>query len=199
MNAREQRNAFAYYNRQLENYAKHLGTESEQYKNLVAIGERAGFTFAEKGKHVIASAGQSELSKMNSDILESVKSVPTWGQIKEWYQGRLSEDLKGKSRKEQEEIIKEEAAHIANIKETMKALWEEVYEWQKEHETIEAEYIISVYHNNYHDAWNYTKEQFDRWVQEIHAEMATGGTKKVRDYEAMTGELYNDTYGTTPE
>lgn len=199
MEAREQRNAFSYYNRQMEQYAKHLGTASREYQNLLKIGQIAGFTFLEKGNHVIASSGKTELEKMNKDILESIKSIPTWQKTKEWYQGRLQEELNDKKKEEQEKIISEEAAHISNIKETMKHLWEEVYNWQKEHETIESEYIIEEYHNNYHEAWNYTKEQFNQWVIRIRKEMEAGGTEKKKNYEELTGELYNDLYGITPD
>lgn len=199
LDVRDQRNAFSYYNRQLEQYAKHLGTSSREYQNLLKIGQMAGFTFLEKGNHVIASSGKMELEKMNKEIIEAVKSIPTWQKTKEWYQGRLQEELKGKKREEQEKIISEEAEHISNIKYTMEHLAREVYNWEKEHETIESDYIITEFRDNYHEAWGYTKEQFEKWVDRINKEMEDGGTEKKKNYEELTGELYNDTYGLTPD
>lgn len=193
MTEREQRNAIQAYNRQLEQYAKHLGTSSRQYQHLLTIGQTAGFTFGEKGDHVIASVGKNELSKMTEDIKRSIESVPKWEKTKEWYTKRLN--LQGKKKEEQEKIMKEESEFYSNLQNTMDSLFNEVYAWEREHETIDSEYIIESYHENIAEAWHYTKEQFNEWVEKIREEMARGGTERKRTYEEMSGDVYNDLYG----
>lgn len=193
MTEREQRNAIQTYNRRLEQYAKNLGTGSRQYQHLLRIGTTAGFTFGAKGDYVIASAGQSDLQKMNDDVLKAIKSIPTWEKTKQWYTERL--DLQGKTRKEQQAEIRAESEFISNLENTMNEIYNMVYEWEREHATIDSEYIITEYHDNVSDAWHYTREQFNEWVRKIKEEMARGGEKRKRTYNEMSGDIYNDLYG----
>lgn len=193
MTEREQRNAIKTYNRRLEQYGKNLGTGSLQYQHLLRIGKTAGFTFGEKGDYVQASAGQSELQKMNEDVLKAIKSIPTWEKTKQWYTERL--DLKGKTREEQKAEIRAEAEFYSNLQNTMDSLFNEVYAWEREHETIDSEYIIESFHENISEAWHYTKEQFNEWVEKIREEMARGGTERKKEYDTLSGDVYNDLYG----
>lgn len=193
MTEREQKNAFATYNRRLEQYAKNLGTHSRQYQHLLTIGQNAGFTLSPKGNYVIASAGRDELSKMNEDIFKSIQSVPTWEKTKQWYQERL--DLKGKSKSEQIKEMQAESAFYSNLTELMETIYSEVYNWEKEHQTIDSDYVIESYHENIDDAWHYTREEFNEWVENIRAEMQRGGTERKRMYDEMSGDVYNDLYG----
>lgn len=191
MTEKEAKNILSKYNRRLKQFGENLGTGSAQYQNLLRMGEMIGLEFATYANSDVQSAfgGKEAYTKINEDFERAVNSVPTWEKTKEWYINRL--DIKGLSREEQKQAIKEEAEFIANIRDTIKTLFTEVYDWEKAHN---FEYIIPTFHEGKDDAWHYTKEQFKAWADKIHEEMASGGTKKQEEYEQMSGDIAKDLY-----
>lgn len=195
MTENEIKNIVGKISAQMENYAKNVGTDSANYRELMNLAKIAGFELTTKGGYQIASASKSSTEtfrkmtpQQQTEIKNKLESMTTWGQTKEYYQQRMSDVLKGKTREEQKEIIRSEIRKDDYMENELSNFIQEVYQFLREH-TADGIYLDTLPSEPY---THYSSEQIDsivtaeidnmtfdeirKYIERVRGEMSRGGT-----------------------
>lgn len=213
MTENEIKNIVGKISAQMENYAKNVGTESKQYQELMNLAKIAGFELGKKGDYQVPSAGKSSTEKFRkmtpqqqSEIKNKLESMQTWGQTKEYYQKRLTDELKGKSRKEQKEIIRTEIRKDDYMENELSNFIQEVYQFLREH-TSDGVYLDTLPSEPYRhyssdeidgivetEIDNMSFEDMHEYIERVRSEMSRGGT-----YGGMSQSITSGLWKIRPE
>ena len=195
MTENEIKNIVGKISKQMENYAKNVGTDSANYRELMNLAKIAGFEFAKKGDYQIVSAGKDSTEKFRNmspekqtEIKNKLESMQTWGQQKEYYQQRLKDELQGKTRGEQKEIIRAEIQKDDYMENELSNFIQEVYQFLAAHDSdgIYLDTLPSEPYRHYavnevdgivtSEIDNMSFDDIRKYVDRVRDEMSRGGT-----------------------
>ena len=198
--------------KQMEQYAKHVGTDVSEYQRLKILSDFAGLTLSKKGNYEIPSAGKESVKKLTEmtdtkfdELRQMLESSQTWGNKKEYYEKRVNQQNRTfSSRAEKEKAISDEIKKDDFINMELNSFIHEIYQFIQKN-TDSGIYLDTLGTKPYQ---HYSEAEIDllfrgqtddleieydklmKYVEEIQEEMNRGGTQAEIDDE-ISSELWH--------
>lgn len=198
--------------RQMEQYAKHVGTDVTEYQRLKMLADFAGLELGKKGNYEIPSAGKESVKKLTemsdtkfSELQQTLNAYQTWGNKKEYYEKRVNQQNRDfASRAEKEKAISDEIKKDDFINMELNSFIHEIYQFiQKNTDSgIYLDTLGTKPYQHYSEAeidllfkaqtddLEIEYEKLMEYVEEISQEMLRGGSQAEIDDE-ISSELWH--------
>lgn len=179
--------------RQMENFAKNVGTDSKDYKDLKNLAIMGGLELSPKGDYEVASASASSVQKLKNmtaekqkELADKIGSMQTWGEKKEFYEKRVRLDGEKLTRVEMKDRIRQEILKDEYLIYEIESFISEVYSYLQRYSSsgVYLDTLPSSPYTEYHRTdietivethKGETIEEIREYVEKVRAEMSRGG------------------------